>query len=178
MRYKVAEIEDQIIATLKADTANFNASLVDTFAGQVNAQMFANPEYMQGFVKLLPFALVSYQGRTAQKSDRDSSGKIYIHTLAFRIFIGAQSARKAQEAARNCYDKLAGLYDDLHGKVPLTAATQQLPAYTPLSGIALTSSEVTILAPLFESGGQDESLVVNLPGIVVYRADFSIRMVA
>jgi len=59
MRYKIAEIEDQIIATLQNDSDVFSETLVDTFAGQISPQIFLNPEYMQGFVKLLPFCLVS-----------------------------------------------------------------------------------------------------------------------
>ena len=177
MRYKVSELEDQIIATLQADTANFSNTLVDSFAGQINSQMFFNPEMMQGFVQLLPFALVSYQGRIGAKSDRDSAGRLYIHTLTFRIYIGAESARATKEAARNCYDMLAACYDDLHGKVPLTSP-QQMATMTALSGSALTSLEVNPQGPLLETGGTDEALVVNLPAIVVYRTDFSIRMLA
>jgi phage gp37-like protein len=177
MRYKVAEIEDQIKATLVADTTNFSSTLVDTFAGQVNAQMFFDPEMMQGFVKLLPFCLISYQGRTSDKNSRDSSGKTYIHTLTFRLFVGAQSLRATQDAVRGCYDMLAAVFDDLHGKVPVTSPLQ-LPGFTPLSGTALTSTEVNVLGPLLETGGQDERLIVNLPGIVVFASDFSIRMLA
>jgi len=178
MRYKVSEIEDQIIATLVADTTNFSNVMVNTYAGQVAAQMFMNPEYMQGFVRLLPFCLVSYQGRNSQKDkDRDSSGKTYIHTLTFRIFTGAQSLRSTQEAVRGCYDMLAAAYDDLHAKVP-KMDTQALSGYTPLSGTAVTSNEFTPLSALFETGGQDEVIVVNLPGIVVYRSDYSLRVLA
>lgn len=178
MRYSVAEIEDQIIATLEGDTTNFSDVLVDTFTGQVNSQMFFNPEYMQGFVQLLPFCLVSYQGRISEKAkDRDSSGKTYIHTLTFRLFIGAKTLRKTQEAARSAYDMLAACFDDLHAKVPVTSP-QQLSGYTPMSGMALTSSEVTVLGPIYEAGGTDEGIIVNLPGIVVYGSNWSIRMLA
>lgn len=177
MRYSVAEIEDQIIATLQADTANFSDVMVHTFAGQVNSQMFFNPEYMQGFVAILPFCLVSYQGRIGSKSDRDSSGKTYIHTLTFRIFTGAKALRKTQEAVRSAYDMLAAIFDDLHAKIP-KMSSQALPAYTPLSGTAITTSEFTPLGPLYEAGGTDETIIVNLPGIVVYKSDFSIRLLA
>jgi phage gp37-like protein len=177
MRYRVQDIEDQIIATLEADTTNFSAAMVDTYAGQIDARMFLNPEYMQGFIKLLPFALVSYQGRTAQQWDRDSSGKLYVHTLKFRVFVGDKSLRTTQEAARGCYNLLAGVYDDLHGKVP-KSTPQFLPGYTTLSGTAITTTEFNCLSCLLETGGTDESLVVNLPGIVVYQADFSVRLVA
>jgi hypothetical protein len=177
MRYKVSEIEDQIIATLTADTTNFSSVNLRTYAGQVSSQMFINPEYMQGFVNLLPFCLVSYQGRVGEKSDRDASGKLYIHTLTFRIYTGAKSARMLQDAVRNNYDMMAALFDDLHGKVP-KSTPQCFPTYTTLDGTAITTSEFNALTPLYESGGVDESLVVNLPGIVVYQSDFDIKLVA
>ena len=177
MRYSVSEIRDQIIATLVADTTNFSTVRVDTYAGQVNAQRFSNPEYMQGFVQLLPFCYVSYQGRVGEKANRDSSGKTYIHTLTFRIFTGAKSERNTKEASNNCYDMLAACFDDLHGKVPYMTS-QLLPGYTPMSGTAISTSEFNPLSPLYETGGQDEQLVVSLPGIVVYQSDFSIRLLA
>lgn len=178
MRYKISEIEDQIIATLQADTTNFSTVNVNTYAGQVSPEMFFDPEYMQGFVQILPFTLVSYQGRTTDTAkDRDSSGKTRIHTLTFRIYTGAQPLRKTQEASRSAYDLLAATYDDLHGKVPVTNP-QQLPGFTPLSGTALTSSGATVLGALFTTGGQDESIIVLLPSIVVYQSDYSLRMLA
>jgi hypothetical protein len=182
MRYKISEIEDQIIATLKADSTLSTVQKIDTYAGQVAAQMFLNPEYMQGFVKLLPFILVSYQGRTSQKIDRDASGNVYIHTLTFRIFAGTTSLRSTKEAARGAYDLLASIFDGLHGKI-LKSTPQTLGGIASdttriLSGTAITTSEFNPQSPLFEAGGQDESIVVNLPGIVVYKSDFTIRVMA
>ena len=177
MRYKISELEDQLIATVEADTTNFSNVLVKPYSGQVSAQNFLNPEYMQGFVDLLPFVFVSYQGRFSEKMDRDSSLMYYIHTLFFRFYIGARSANTTQDAVRNCYDMLAGIYDDIHGKVPVTSP-QQLTGYTPLSGTALTSTDATVRSCFYETGGRDEQLVVNLPGIVVYQSDYEIKMVA
>jgi hypothetical protein len=177
MRYSIADIEDQIIATIKADTTNFSGVMVDTFAGQINSRMFFDPEYMQGFVQLLPFCLVSYQGRVGAKADRDSSGKTYVHTLTFRIYTGAQSLRASKESARASYTMLAALFDDLHAKVP-AVSTRQLQGYDELSGTDISTSEFTVLSPLYETGGQDENIVVNLPGIVCYATDFQIRLVA
>jgi hypothetical protein len=177
MRYSVADIEDQIIATIKADTTNFSGVMVDTFAGQINSRMFFDPEYMQGFVQLLPFCLVSYQGRVGEKSGMDSAGKYYTHTLTFRIYTGAQSLRASKESARASYTMLAALFDDLHGKVP-AVSTRQLPGYDELSGTDITTTEFNVLSPLLETGGQDENIVVNLPGIVCYATDFKIRLSA
>lgn len=176
MRYKVDEIEDQILATLTADTTNFTSVNIQTFAGQINPQMFFNPEYMQGAVRLLPFALVSYQGRTNSKDKRDSSGKTRIHKLRFRIYLGAMSRRSSKESARSAYDLIAATYDDLQSKVPVTSP-QQLPGFTALSGTALTAGAV-VLSPLTSVEGDDETLVVNLPTIVVYASDYTLEMVA
>jgi phage gp37-like protein len=180
MRYKISEIEDQIIATLKADSTLSTVQKIDTYAGQVDARMFLQPEYMQGFIKLLPFCLVSYQGRNAQALDKDGTGNLYIHTLTFRIFTGARSLRNTQEAARGCYDMLASVYDDLHGKVP-KSTPQCLPglgASRILEGTAITTAEFNCVKPLWEAGGTDEQIVVNLPGIVVYRSDYNLRVMA
>ena len=177
MRYSVATLEDQIIATLKADTANFSGVLVDTYAGQISPEIFYEPEHMQGFVKLLPFCLVSYQGRVGEKANRDSSGKTYIHTLTFRFFAGAKSLRSIQEAVRGAYDILAACFDDLHGKVP-KSDPQLLPSYTPLDGTAITISEFNSLSPLYETGGIDEGLIVSLPGIVIYQSSYHIKLLA
>ena len=72
---------------------------------------------------------------------------------------------------------MAALYDDIHGRVP-ACTPQQLSGYMALGGIPITIPEFNPLGPFYESGGQDESLVVNLPGIVVYKSDFSVRIVA
>jgi len=180
MRYKISELEDQLIATLRADTTNFPASEVriDTYAGQIDSRMFTDPAYMQGFVQLLPFVLISYQGRaTRERGDRDSAAQTYIHTVYFRVFVGSKSLRTTQEAARGCYDLMAGVYDDLHGRVPLSTP-QQMPNLPRLSGTTITTSEFNCVGPVFEAGGRDESLVINLPGIVVYQSDYSLRQLA
>lgn len=139
--------------------------------------MFFNPEYMQGAVQLLPFTLISYQGRRSSKTKWDSSGKTRIHLLKFRIYNGAQSRRSTKEATRNVYDMIAACYDDLQSKVPVTSP-QQLGGYTALSGTALTSTGVTLQGPLTSIEGDDEGLIVNLPTIVVYASDFTLELVA
>ncbi len=175
MRYSVAQIEDQLLATLREDSTNFgDGVLIDTLAGEVNPQMFFNPEMMQGFIKLLPFVLISYQGRTGEY---DSGGENYTHTLTFRFYTGAQSARMVQEASRNNYDMMAAIYDDIHGKV-IKSTPQYIPGATPLSGQPITIPEFNALSPFYESGGKDERLIVNLPRIVVYASDYSTKVVA
>ena len=72
---------------------------------------------------------------------------------------------------------MAALYDDIHGKV-IKSTPQYIPGATPLSGMAITIPEFNALSPFYESGGKDERLIINLPGIVVYASDFSVRVVA
>jgi Domain of unknown function (DUF1834) len=178
MRYNVQDLEDQIIATLKADTTNFQGVLVDTYAGQINAQMFVKTELMQGFIRLLPFALVSYQGRTSGAKDTSSIHDLYIHTLRFRIFCGTQSTRSTKEAARGAYQLLGAVYDDIHGHVPLSNP-QKIPGITSiLSGPVITTTGFNPQSPLMEAGGTDEGLIINIPKIVVYQTDFIIRLLA
>jgi hypothetical protein len=71
----------------------------------------------------------------------------------------------------------AAAFDNLHAKVPVTSP-QQLSGYTPLSGTALTSSGVQVLGPLYSNEGDDETLVINLPTIVVYQSAFFLKMLA
>jgi hypothetical protein len=139
--------------------------------------MFFNTEYMQNCVALLPFVLVSYQGRTSSKAKWDSAGKTRIHRLRFRMFIGADTLRTTKEGVRNAYDMLSAVFDDLQSKVPVTSP-QQLPGFTAMSGTALTSSGVNVQSPLYAQEGADETLIVNLPGVAVYGADFYLDMVA
>lgn len=176
MRYKISEIQDQILATFTADTTNFSNVWVKPYTGQCSAQMFLNAEYMQGFKALLPFTLVSYQGRVARKMERDASGMYYIHSVKFRIYAGAKSANTQNDAERNCFDMLSAIYDDLHGKVPLVSP-QQLSSYTALSGTALSSTGVSLQSPFMEAEGTDEVIVINLPGIVVYQTDYEVRLI-
>jgi phage gp37-like protein len=178
LRYSIANIEDQIIDTLKTDTTYLSGvNSIQTYAGEVNLRTFLDAEEMQGFIRLLPFILVSYQGRTSTKSDRDSRGKLYIHTLTFRLFIGAKSLRVTRDASRSAYDILAAVYDDLHGKVP-KSTIQGIPNNTALSGTTITTSEFNPLSPLLEAGGTDERLVVITPEIVVYSTDYNLKLLA
>ena len=177
MIYKIADIEDQIIATLQADTGNFSGVRVDTYAGQVSAQMFQNPEFMQGMIQILPFCLISYQGRTSQKMLEDSSGKTHIHTLRFRLYIGAKSTRSTKEAVRGCYPIMSASFEAIHSHCPATQAPQEFSGvYDTLSGTPLAAGNH--IFSVIESEPNSEELIVNIPGIVCYRSDYTLKLLA
>jgi hypothetical protein len=98
VRYKVSEIEDQILATLKADTTNLSGlKTLETYAGQVSPEMFFDPEYMQGFVALLPFMLVAYQGEPARRSigiQAERQEYIYSNSRSTRDHSHGERSRK------------------------------------------------------------------------------------
>jgi hypothetical protein len=175
MRYRIQDIEDQIIATLQADTANMTGVQIKSHAGEVNARTFLDPSMLEGFVTQLPFVFIQYQGKRATLSDTVRG--MYVHELRFRLYVGAQSLRVQQEAQRSCYAILGAVYDDLHGKKPNSAASQ-LSVLPALSGNPITTDGFNPQTPLMEAGGEDEKLIVNLPQIKVYYTDYVIRVVA
>lgn len=172
MRYHVADIEDQIIATLQADSGLSGVN-VATHAGQINAQTFLSPDGINEFIANLPFIYVQYQGRIWITSD--APRQTFVHEIRFRLYAGAQGLRDKQEAQRGVYSFLESIYDDLHGRVP-KCTPQLLPVLPVLGGTAITVSGFNIQRPMMEVEGLDERLIVNLPGIVVYSTDYSVRL--
>jgi len=179
MRYGLAEIEDQLIATLQAEASLVGINNIKSHASDVNRLTFVDPAMGEGYVSLLPFIFVQYQGRSssANADMRDSSGTLYSHRLYFRFYVGAQCLRNAQEGQRSAYDMLAGVFDALHGKIPNCTAFAY-DGFTKLSGPEITRPEAHPITPLIEADGTDEKLIVNLPSIVVYQTDYHVTMVA
>jgi phage gp37-like protein len=186
MLYNVEDIEDQIIATLKASTfLNSINCLVDTHAGEVSPQTFLNVTLMEGLIAKVPFVLIQYQGRSGTP-ERDAPGSVYIHTLNFRMFVAAKSLRRTQETQRAyCYPMLRAVYGALHGRVPLmdpAIQTQRISqAWGFLQGSASAPNGITSVgfnpqSPLLAKGGTDERLLVNINGLCVYQTDYVIRI--
>lgn len=174
MRYELEDIETQLISTLQAD-AGLASVHVRTHAGEVTALTFLDPKEQEGFVHILPFVFVQYQGKSTAQSDKNSTALIYYHTLRFRFFVGAQTLSDKRGGQLTAYAMLRAVYDALHGKWANGNAQTRSPL---LSGTQITTSGFNPLSPMLEAGGEDERLVVNLPTICVYQTDYTVKVVA
>ncbi len=174
MRYNLEDIEDQIIATLKADPALADVT-IRTHAGEVSERTLLNPDFTSEFIANLPFIYVQYQG--VQYTASDEMRRLYLDQITFRLYIGACSLREKPESQRSAYEMLRSVYDNLHGKVPLSDR-QQLSSYPRLTGMAITTDEFNPQSALRKAPGVHEKLVVNLPGIVVYSTDYTLKLLA
>ncbi len=175
MDYKVEDIEDQIIATLEGSTelAGVDAR---THAGQINIQMFLDPQYVEGLIPSLPFVYVRYKGRTTKNPTPESVGLTNRHELQFECYVAASSLRATEESQRSCYSMLRGVYDALHGAWPNAVSVVPPPQSPKLAGSQITDVLFYPLSPLLEVGGQDEKLVIQLPRIAVYSTSYKILM--
>ncbi len=181
MRYNVSDIEDQIMATLKAD-GSLAGVQIQTHAGEISVRTFTEPSLLEGFIALLPFIFVQYQGRVGGESLKGfkptSDKTVYFHEIRFRLYVGAESLRATQEAQRlSAYPMLAAIYDDLHGKLPYADIVANYPN-AKLSGAKITTTGFNPGTPLMEAGGADEKLVVILPHLVVYQTDYILTLMA
>ena len=172
MRYRLADIEDQIIATLKIYLPDCQ---IATHVGTVSPRTFQDPALLEGFIHQLPFVFSQYQYR--ETFVRDAAATTYDIRLFFRFYVGAKSLRTQQEGQRAAYDMLGTLYDALHGKWP--KGTYNLaPNLQKLEGTSITTAGFNPQGPMMLTGGRDEQLVVNLPTIVVYQTDYSLQVLA
>lgn len=188
MHYNIDEIEDQLIATVKADPyiISLNA-LVDTNAGDISTLTFLNPAELEGLIPRTPFVLIQYQG-VIDSRQHSSSHDIYINTIAFRFYVGAQSMRRTKESQRSyAYPMLRGIYDAIHGKVPLMDASVQSQQLSGIDNYLTASPDLpngiaTVgfnpITGFQKRGGQDERLMVNMKRLVVYQTDYKIMMLA
>lgn len=175
MRYKVEEIEDQILATLAADSV-FTSVNRETHAGEVDQQMFLDPAYVGGLLTRLPFVYLQYMGRMTPTEDMSSMRTSQVHTVRFRFYVGAQSLRSRKEGQRAAYALLRGVYDAINGKVPNPSPSISGP--TVLSGTAITTTGFTPMSVFEPAGGIDEMLILLEKNICVYQTDYSIRLLA
>ena len=123
MRYSIADIETQLIATLLENddygTESLQAEVVAaagtelagvvirTHEGEINQATIGSSQLMDGIIKRVPFIFVQYLGRIGEP--RDAAKTKYIHTLHFRIYVGARSLRLKREAQLTCYSMLASV---------------------------------------------------------------------
>jgi phage gp37-like protein len=172
MRFDRAKIEDQLIATLKADSvldaANVN---VRTHVGDVNPAVFLDPSMktqLEGFIRQLPFVYVQYQGK--RKVSTDSTKKTAYYNLRWRFYVGTKSLREKRDAQLSAYDILDSLYDAIHGRIPNSTDNAGW-VIDKLSGDPILTP-ITVTKPFESAEGEDEKLLVNIPGVVVYSSDF------
>ena len=175
MRYDLAEIENQIIYTLQSNsTLQTISPQIRTHAGDINPSVFYTQEGQEGFIKLLPFIYVQYQGRVKRLAD--STKKTVVYSLRFRIYTGAKNLRLKRDAQLSAYDMLSATYDALHGKIP--KAVDNANWAVPLLSGDTIQTPATFLSPLEAPEGENEKLLVNIPNIVVYQSDYSLQVIA
>lgn len=175
MRYNIEDIEDQLLATMAANTTLASVNR-DTHAGQIDQQMFLDPSYVGGLIHLCPFVYVQYLGRETPKEEMDSTWSDQIHTVRFRFYVGAQSLRTRKESQRSAYALLRAVFDSIHGKVPNPSPA--IAGLTLLAGTAITTSGFSPQSPFGPAGGIDELLLLLEKNICVYQTDYSIRLLA
>ena len=178
MRYFVEDIEDQLIATLKAAPGVTDAVQIDVNT-EVRPALFTQQSYIDNVLPKPPFIFIEYRGKSTDDKSRDTAGQVYEHTLRFRFYIGGQSLRSKKDIQRQnwgAYQLLRLVYDNIHGKQPLP---ETLSSVIPnLSGVDSTATEFNCLSPFLEAGGTDETILVNLPSILVYATDYTVRLLA
>lgn len=193
MRYNVEDIENQILATLigggeefvvdisQADvgvlgkTGGLTGVLIKTHYGEITDATFLRPSLDEGFLKMLPFIMVQYQGRRVVV--KDAPHQQYTHELRWRLFVGAKSLRLRREGQLTAYAILRAIYDLLHGKV-CNSNQPWAETFAQLDGDIISDPQFLEMTPLIEPEGQDEKIMVNLPGIVVYKTDLIMTVLA
>lgn len=179
MNYDLGQIEDQLLATIRAESSLKGIGNIRTHTGEISMQTFLDPAMMEGFVNQLPFIFMQYQGRALR--ERDNVAKTIVFRLSWRFYIGAKSLRTKDEAQKASYAMLASVYDAIHGKVPLTSP-QKLSGWGEqtgfLTGVAITNADFNPMTGFIPADGLNERLIVNLPTIVVYQTDYYLEIPA
>ncbi len=176
MNYRIRDIKGQLIATLRADT-NLSDVKIESHAGQISPQYFLNAEYKEGLIARLPIIFVRYSGRTLVIDQCDSSYKTNTYELHWQFFVCSKNLRTREEAENEAEDYLECIYDDIHGRRPYSTETGLADSSSRLSGTQITNPNFKA-SVFITQGGEDEQLVVDMPGIVVYRADYKTNVIA
>ena len=175
MRFDRSQIEDQIIATLRANaTISDNNVQIATHVGDINPATFLDKVQMEGFIKKLPAIYVQYQGK--RKVQTDSTKQTVYYNLRWRFYVCTQSLRGSRGSQLSAYLLLSALYDSLHGKIP--NSTDNSAYVVPKLDGEVIVSPFTAPKPFETPDGEDEKLLVILPGVVVYQSDFVVTVMA
>lgn len=172
MNYQVEEFEDQLLETLKADSALAGVN-IETHAGGVTGIYFEDPALKEGLISRLPFVFVQYQGKEC--IDYDDSGDNNTHKITFRLFVGAQSLRATKESQRSAYALLRAIYDRIENRY---FDYEGMYAQRKLEDVTQIQRMIGQQQPIRETPGRNEQLMVNLPRIVVYCADYNFSVIA
>lgn len=174
MRYNLEDIEDQILATLSA-SSGLSGVVIKTHAGEVNMNLFLDPQYYEGVISLIPFVFIRYAGRVANAIDDLKTE--WKHELKFQLYIATSSLRSRKESQRNAYALIRACYDALIGRWPNSTA-QTLSGLSLLSGSQITTTNFSCYSPMNEDGGQDERLIIETPKLVLYSSMWTISVLA
>ncbi len=174
MNYLIEELEDQIIATLEADT-NLATVNVRTYAGELSGLFFEDASRLQGLITQLPFIFIEYNGKSV--TTKSANFQTIIHKPVFRFYVGAQSLRMTQESARSCYSILRYLFDDINAKFFNYTGAAGLAASNKLGGTAMSLGGYQQQQPLKEVGDSERTLFI-LPRIAVYVTDYDCQLLA
>ncbi len=113
MRYKILEIEQQLLDTLKG-VAGLNGVTIKIHAGELTQEKLNSPEMLQTLIGMRRFVLLQYQGKTSEKIT--SSKAEAIHTLGFRFYVGSVDVFQLSLAREDAYNYLSIIYDSIQGK--------------------------------------------------------------
>lgn len=120
MRYKIEEIEKQIIDHLYANVT-VSGVLVKTHAGEVNPISLMNEETVNGYIQMLPFIFIHYLNRKTYWAD--DNRHIKIHDLTFRFYVAQRSLPTGRDGQIGCYELLRQINDAISGKLLMNYQT-------------------------------------------------------
>ena len=177
MDYNIEDLEDNIVAALQLALPT---TTIRTYAGELSGLFFEDASRLQGLVAELPFIFVEYNGKLP--TQKSANFQTVIHRPVFRFYVGAESLRTTQEAARSCYSILRTLFDTIHGKYfNYSGATGDMAVSANILGagavpqISLGGNQQQ--QAFTEIGGEGERTLFILPRIAVYVSDYNCGVV-
>ncbi len=165
MRYKILEIEQQLLDTLKGVPA-LSGVTIKIHAGELTQEKLHSPEMMQTLIGMRRFVLVQYQGKTSEKTA--SSKTEAVHTLWFRFYVGSVDVFQLSLAREDAYQYLSIVYDSIQGKWPgsssysLASYLGKLAGYSILG--ATNSSPIVLHIPSYGKKTGDKVYVRDVLG--------------
>lgn len=185
MRYDIVEINNQLIATIKASNAISTIEGVDVQVqvGAITAQLFNQPELQQGFIRRLPAIYIEFRQWVVDYPESEGTFQDVFHKIYYRFYVSAKSERTKKEARDSAYDLLKGVFDAIHGRVCYSlqnyaAGIPVLTGNTASPVIQITNTDFNQVQPFIEVEGNNGTLIINHPSIVVYSTDYYAKVLA